>query len=46
MNISSFSPISYLKSSQRVLIVLGLVNHPELGDSSDNMEDELKFFAR
>lgn len=29
-----------------MLIVLGLINHPELGESSDNMEDELKFFSR
>ena len=36
----------YVDSAQRVLGVVGLVNHPEFVGSSDNVDDELAFFTR
>ena len=38
---------SHIQSSQRVLMVVGLINHPEFVDSSDHsIEEELAFFTK
>jgi len=36
----------YVDSAQRVLGVVGLINHPEFVGSSDNVDEELAFFTR
>lgn len=35
-----------LQSSRRVLMIMGLINYPELGEVADKIEEELEYFAR
>eukprot|EP01041_Mallomonas_annulata_P002057 gene2057-4019_t len=34
------------QSSRRVLVAIGLINYPELGNSASRIEDDLEFFCR
>ena len=40
----AFTHYNDVQCSRRVLIIMGLVNYPELGDA--NIEEELNYFAR